>query len=354
MNSITPNTQLSSEHFPREQGYPRLSICIPTYNRAEFIGGCIDNILEQWQDGLELVIVDGASTDSTSEVVAEYLRRYPHFKYYRRSSNVGIDEDVLKVVELASGDYCWLMSDDDLLEEGAIASVLDRLSEFKNLSGASVSYSSYDKSMQFKIATIPAIIGMKPSSDQLFACGEECFAKLGMHLGYLSSQIVNRAVWNSAIAQSNLTPYMKSSWLMVYIIGQMLSIRPHWLYIHKECVKNRTANDSFVLKVGEFKRQLITHESFPQIVADLFGRNSDVFRKITNATIKSRMPRNLAKLKADNVPFLLQRDLLSLYTRKYGMYVKYWVWVFPIFLVPNFVMRIVRFVYFELQKHRSS
>ena len=147
---------------------PRLSICIPTYNRADFIVHCLDSILDQWAEGVELVIVDGGSKDATPSVIADYQRRYPFIKYFQRLSNVGIDEDVLKVVELAKGDYCWLMSDDDQFEQGALAEVLRKLEMFSNLAGASLGYVSYDISMKFKIATVPALIGMDPTADHLF------------------------------------------------------------------------------------------------------------------------------------------------------------------------------------------
>jgi abequosyltransferase len=333
-----------------EGGAPLLSICIPTYNRADFIGHCLDSILGQWVEGIELVIVDGASKDATPAVVAEYQRRYPFIRYFRRSSNVGIDEDVLKVVELATGDYCWLMSDDDQFEPGALADVLGKLGQFSDLAGASVNYSSYDISMKFKIATVPALIGMDHTSDHLFLSREDCFAGLSMHLGYLSAQIVNRKLWNGVVSSCDLMPYMRSSWLMVFMIGQMLNRNSRWLYIGEACIGNRTANDSFVLRVGEYNRQLITHESFPRIIRDLFGEGSPVFGAITNRTITNRMPRNLAKLKANNASFQLQIDLVLLYTRKYGRHLNYWLFVFPIFLIPNFFLRFTRFVYLEARK----
>ena len=48
----------------------RLSICMATLNRAAFIGVMIDSILSQMTEEVELVIVDGASTDGTDQVVA--------------------------------------------------------------------------------------------------------------------------------------------------------------------------------------------------------------------------------------------------------------------------------------------
>ena len=330
-----------------------LSFCVPTFNRGQFIGEALESILAQANEDFEIIIVDGASTDNTQSVLAEFTKRSPRVRVYRQASNSGIDIDLLTAVSLAQGEYCWLMSDDDQLENGALTLVRQRLERHRGIAGASVNYSSYDKNMRFEIATVPAVIGAKWGQDHLFTGREECFAGLGMHLGYLSAQIVNRQLWASVSSKIDLSPYLHSSWLMVYIIGQMLTFNSRWLYIHTECIRNRSANDSFVLRVGEYQRQLISHDSFPRIISDLFGKESSVLRTIANATIKNRMPRNLAKIKANNVSFMLQFDLVVLYTKKYWKYVEYWFYVFPIFLVPNWVFRVARFVYFEWKKtHR--
>ena len=52
----------------------RLSICIPTYNFGEFIGATLQSIIKQATDEVEIVVVDGASTDNTAEVVRAFQR----------------------------------------------------------------------------------------------------------------------------------------------------------------------------------------------------------------------------------------------------------------------------------------
>jgi len=52
---------------------PRLSICIATRNRADFISETLDSIVGQIETGVEIVIVDGASSDETPKVLGRYL-----------------------------------------------------------------------------------------------------------------------------------------------------------------------------------------------------------------------------------------------------------------------------------------
>ncbi|MCX6983438.1 MAG: glycosyltransferase family 2 protein [Lentisphaerae bacterium] len=104
---------------------PVLSICIATFNRAAFIGATLDSIFCQTTDEVEIVIVDGASSDNTEQVVCQYQKRFPLVRYFRLEANGGFDQDYCKAVKLAQGEYCWLMSDDDLLKPGAVPAVLN-------------------------------------------------------------------------------------------------------------------------------------------------------------------------------------------------------------------------------------
>lgn len=116
-----------------EEKDTKLSICIATFNRAKFIGETLDSILSQMRHGVELVVVDGSSPDNTPEVMASYLLAYPDIRYFRELANSGIDADYDKAVGYATGQYCWLMTDDDLLKPGAIKRVLAELDGLRDL-----------------------------------------------------------------------------------------------------------------------------------------------------------------------------------------------------------------------------
>ena len=74
-----------------------------------------------------MVIVDGASPDDTAVVVARVVARCPVLRYRRQSENGGVDQDYDSAVAHARGEYCWLMTDDDVLVPGAVCSVLEAL-----------------------------------------------------------------------------------------------------------------------------------------------------------------------------------------------------------------------------------
>src|SRR5262245_32383405 len=104
---------------------PALSICIATLNRGAYIGRTLESIIGQAGDEVEIVVVDGASWADIPDVVLSHRGRFPRLKDLRLEEKGGIDRDYARAVELAEGEYCWLMSDDDLLRPGAIRAVLD-------------------------------------------------------------------------------------------------------------------------------------------------------------------------------------------------------------------------------------
>jgi glycosyltransferase involved in cell wall biosynthesis len=105
---------------------PLLSICIATYNRAQYIGQTLESIIPQLTAEVEIVVVDGASTDGTGDIVRKYAETCRQLKYIRLSAKGGVDQDYCVAVEQAEGEMCWLFPDDDLLKPGAVSAVLEK------------------------------------------------------------------------------------------------------------------------------------------------------------------------------------------------------------------------------------
>ena len=110
---------------------PKLSVCISTYNRAEWLAVALANwsrLYPQPLHGVELLVCDNTSTDHTPEVVQPYLQR-PDFSYHRNPANVGMLGNLRETAHHAKGDYVWILGDDDLLAAGAIERVLAALDQ---------------------------------------------------------------------------------------------------------------------------------------------------------------------------------------------------------------------------------
>ncbi len=170
----------------------RLSVCIATRNRGEFLVETLKCLLNQIIDGVEIVIVDGASTDNSRVLVSELNAPSDKLRYFYEDENSGVDRDFDKSVEYALGKYCWLFSDDDLLVPGAISTVIKALQTepeilvvnaslhtktFKNLLSERVLNHFTDKTYDFN--------------------GEHAFLELGSYLSFIGAIVVSRDFWIS-------------------------------------------------------------------------------------------------------------------------------------------------------------
>src|SRR4051812_26575990 len=108
---------------------PKLSFCMPTYNYGRYIGKAIDSVRYQCGDDAELVILDGGSTDNTESIARAAAASWAGVRYVRQAVRGGIDADLARSVELAAGEYCWLLSADDALAEGAVRRILREFDE---------------------------------------------------------------------------------------------------------------------------------------------------------------------------------------------------------------------------------
>lgn len=169
----------------------KLSICIATYNRAKFIAETLDSILSQLQHDVEVVVVDGASPDNTAEVMSQYATQYAALRYYRETENSGVDGDYDKAVGYANGEYCWLMTDDDLLHPGAIKKVLDRLQEKTDL----VIVNAEVRSADFSIMLDERLIRL--DGDKVYGAGDEenMFLETAQGLSFIGCVVIRREVW---------------------------------------------------------------------------------------------------------------------------------------------------------------
>ncbi len=92
---------------------PKVSICIPTYNRAYLLPFAIESVLKQTYQDLELIICDDGSRDETSELMANYTDN--RIRYIRHSQNIGKSNNMRSGFAAARGEYFIKFDDDDRL-----------------------------------------------------------------------------------------------------------------------------------------------------------------------------------------------------------------------------------------------
>jgi hypothetical protein len=104
----------------------RVSIVIPTYQRAHQVAQALDSIHEPSipLDQLQVIVVDNASTDGIAEVIAQHGARFPHLVFRQWETNVGPIENWRRGVRLAEAPWLKILWSDDRLEPRTIERML--------------------------------------------------------------------------------------------------------------------------------------------------------------------------------------------------------------------------------------
>jgi glycosyltransferase involved in cell wall biosynthesis len=115
--------------------YPKISIVTPVFNQEEFIEDCIRSILDQNYPNLEYLIIDGSSTDGTTDIIKKYAGK---IQYWVSESDNGLYHALQKGFQKTTGEIMgWLNSDDILLQHSlfTIAEIFGNYSDINWLQG---------------------------------------------------------------------------------------------------------------------------------------------------------------------------------------------------------------------------
>ena len=106
----------------------KVSIVIPVYNKAEYIRGCLESLLQQDFDDFEIVAVNDGSTDDSGKICDEKAAEDTRIKVIH-TENGGVTAARRKGVEQAKGDYIMFVDADDGLLPGAIKNLYDAITK---------------------------------------------------------------------------------------------------------------------------------------------------------------------------------------------------------------------------------
>lgn len=108
-----------------------LSLCIPTYNRAEILDKSLSEITsnEAFDDDVEIVISDNCSTDNTENVAKKYTSRFSNIKYFKNEENLR-DKNFWLALNRGTGEYLKLHNDYQKFADDGLKLLKDRLRQY--------------------------------------------------------------------------------------------------------------------------------------------------------------------------------------------------------------------------------
>lgn len=206
-----------------------LSIAIPTYNRADCLKQCLNSIVSQFSDpevfnGVEVVISNNASTDNTEALVRLFQEDYPNVKYNKNPENLGVDKNILRVVEMSQGGFVMLLGDDDALFPGYLSYLVKLLRQNPQAYYLSNCW-GYNKSLTEKALNHP---NFSITDNQNYASTKEYVRQakhddnlVGLFCG-LSGQIFLRQPWMDFSKKEN---FIGTSAIHLHILMSVMKDR---------------------------------------------------------------------------------------------------------------------------------
>lgn len=205
---------------------PLVSICIPSFNHAQFIGQTIRSILDQTYTYLEVIVCDDCSTDTTVEIASQI--NDPRVKIYRNDQNLGITGNWNRSVSLATGKYVKLVCGDDLLDPECITRQVDAMEKdfYQNISLVSTGVKLVNQNgnliMKKKISLSAGI----NNADKIYKL---CALKGTNVIGEPMCGLFRRNVLDQGIRYNGENPYMidLDFWFKLLTLGNLYCINEH-------------------------------------------------------------------------------------------------------------------------------
>ncbi|MEA5502112.1 glycosyltransferase family 2 protein [Halotia wernerae UHCC 0503] len=98
---------------------PKVSVCIPTFNRVHLLPYAIESVLKQSEQDFELLVCDDGSSDGTPELMSQYTDN--RIKYICHTQNIGKSNNMRSGFDAASSEYFMKFDDDDRLTPDFLA-----------------------------------------------------------------------------------------------------------------------------------------------------------------------------------------------------------------------------------------
>lgn len=107
----------------------KISIIVPVYNTEKYIRSCLDSLINQTIEDIEIVVVNDGSTDSSRYIIEEYKQRYPDKFVVLDQKNQGQAVARNRALDLCSGEYVGFLDSDDAAKPDMFEKMYNRAVE---------------------------------------------------------------------------------------------------------------------------------------------------------------------------------------------------------------------------------
>jgi glycosyltransferase involved in cell wall biosynthesis len=147
-----------------------LSVVFPNYNHAKYLAIQLESIISQSLKPLEIIIIDDASTDDSVKIIERYMTVEPRIRLIKNQINLGVEANINRLINLATGDYIYLSAADDVTMPGLFEKSMKLLSEHPSAglcSGLGRMIGEFGEDRGLRVLPIPSRIPCYMSPEQV-------------------------------------------------------------------------------------------------------------------------------------------------------------------------------------------
>lgn len=112
IQNLRDNTERRKSRRQPADGAPKVSIVVPVYNKGKYLKVCLDSVINQTIDSLEVVCVDDESTDGSIDILRAYAAEFPCIRVYEQK-NAGVSAARNTALEYCKGEFVIFLDADD-------------------------------------------------------------------------------------------------------------------------------------------------------------------------------------------------------------------------------------------------
>ena len=107
----------------------KVSIIVPVYNVEKFIDNCIQSLINQTYQNIEIILLNDGSKDNSLEKIKEWEKKYPKKIKCESHKNIGVGMTRNKGIDLATGEYLTFVDSDDYLDNDFIETLVNNIDD---------------------------------------------------------------------------------------------------------------------------------------------------------------------------------------------------------------------------------
>lgn len=185
----------------------KLSLLIPTYNRPSQVFNLLSYLKEEIANvktddiEFEVIICDNSSNLETEKISLESeLQKQGVLNYINNNGNIGGIENIVKLIELSSGEYSWVLGDDDVYYKGVLSKICNEINS-SNFEFLFLNHCAYIKGLEDKSGFKSAV---DADSEVVYEDGKELALKI-WHKSKTALMFLSASVYKTRYLKESLT-----------------------------------------------------------------------------------------------------------------------------------------------------